>query len=46
MDGMDALTDFQFSDIAAGVSLPEGEQLIEIIPTGAMDPAITGTGTL
>ncbi len=46
VDGVDALTDFQFSDIAAGVSLPEGEHLIEIIPTGAMDPAITGTVTL
>ena len=46
VDGVDALTDFQFSEIAAGVSLPEGEHLIEIIPTGAMDPAITGTVTL
>ena len=46
VDGADALTDFQFSEIAAGVSLPEGEHLIEIIPTGAMDPAITGTVTL
>ena len=46
VDGADALTDFRFSDIAAGVSLPEGEHLIEIIPTGAVDPAITGTVTL
>jgi hypothetical protein len=46
VEGTNPLTDFQFSEIAAGVSLPEGEHLIEIIPTGAMDPAITGTVTL
>ncbi len=46
VDGVDALTDFQFSEIVAGISLPEGEHLIEIIPTGAVDPAIAGTVTL
>jgi hypothetical protein len=46
VDGADALTDFQFGEIAAGISLPEGEHLIEIIPTGAMDPALSGTVTL
>ena len=41
VDGVDALTDFEFGDIAEDIELAEGHYLIEIYPTGEMTPAIS-----
>lgn len=46
LNGGDALTDFEFGDIAAGVELPPGDYLVEIVPTGSSTVAISGTFTL
>lgn len=46
VDGNDALTNFEFGDVRTGVTLPAGEHLIEIIPTGASTVAISATVTL
>ncbi|GIK55819.1 MAG: DUF4397 domain-containing protein [Chloroflexi bacterium] len=46
LNGGDALTNFEFGDIAAGVELPAGEYLVEILPTGSSTVAISGTATL
>jgi hypothetical protein len=43
LNGDEAIPDFLFGDIAPGVELPVGEYLIEIVPTGSMTAAITGT---
>jgi hypothetical protein len=43
INGEEAISDFVFGDIAAVVELPIGEYLVEIIPTGSMTAAITGT---
>lgn len=41
------LTDFQFGDIETGItSLPSGTYTIEVVPTGTVTPAITGTVTI
>lgn len=46
LNGGDALTNFEFGDIAAGVELPASEYLVEILPTGSSTVAISGTATL
>jgi hypothetical protein len=46
LNGGDALTDFEFGDIATGVELPPGDYLVEILPTGSSTVAISGTATL
>lgn len=46
LNGGDALTEFEFGDIAAGVELAPGEYLVEIVPTGSGSAAISGTFTL
>ena len=43
LNGVDALTDFTFGEIAAGVVLTSGDYLIEILPTGTSVVAISGT---
>jgi len=45
VNGANAITDFQYPNIA-NVSLPGGEYLIEILPTGTDTVAISGTFTL
>ncbi|HUM70451.1 MAG TPA: DUF4397 domain-containing protein, partial [Chloroflexota bacterium] len=46
LNGGDALTNFEFGDIAAGVELPAGDYLVQILPTGSSTVAISGTATL
>ncbi|MCL4266825.1 MAG: DUF4397 domain-containing protein [Anaerolineae bacterium] len=46
LNGGDALTEFEFGDIAAGVELEAGDYLVEILPTGSSTVAISGTATL
>ena len=46
VDGADALTDVKFTDVITGISLPAGDHLVEILPTGTITPAISSTVTL
>ncbi|MBX3059770.1 MAG: DUF4397 domain-containing protein [Anaerolineae bacterium] len=46
VNGADAITDFVFGQLVEGVALDAGDYLIEIIPTGSVTPAITGTFSL
>jgi hypothetical protein len=43
VDGTEVLTDFTFSSVTPYLSLPNGERFVEIIPTGSVTPAISGT---
>ncbi|HUM69339.1 MAG TPA: DUF4397 domain-containing protein, partial [Chloroflexota bacterium] len=45
VNGGDAITDFEFGEIV-NTSLPADTYLIEIVPTGSNDAAISGTVTL
>ena len=46
VDGADALTGLEFTDVITGVSLPAGDHLVEILPTGTDTVAISATVTL
>ena len=47
VDGTDVLTDFVFGELTGYVELaPDVDHLVEVIPTGAVDPAISGTFNL
>jgi hypothetical protein len=46
LDGSDVLTDFVFPTVSPYLSVPLGEYLVEVVPTGASDPAITGTAVV
>jgi len=46
LNGTDALTDFEYGDIQAGVELAPGDYLVEILPTGTSTVAISGNFTL
>jgi hypothetical protein len=43
VNGGDVLTDFQFAEVETGISLPAGEYLVEILPTGSTTVAISRT---
>jgi subtilisin family serine protease len=43
VNGAPALTDFNYGDSTGYIELPAGEYDIDIVPTGAMDPAISAT---
>jgi hypothetical protein len=46
VDGADALTNFEFGDLAGPVYLEPGEHFIEVLPGGVPPAAISGTVTL
>jgi hypothetical protein len=46
LDGVDALTDFNYGDSTGYIPLPAGDYDIDVIPTGATDPEIEATVTL
>ena len=46
LNGEEAIPNFKFGDITAGVELPIGDYLVEIIPTGSSTAAISDTFTL
>jgi hypothetical protein len=43
VDGQPLLTDFKFPELTDYVPVPLGAHLIEVVPTGSVTPAITGT---
>jgi hypothetical protein len=46
LNGVDALTDFNYGDSTGYIPLPAGDYDIDVIPTGATGPAIEATVTL
>jgi subtilisin-like proprotein convertase family protein len=46
VNGVPALTDFVYGDAIGYIELPAGEYDIDIVPTGATDPAISATVNL
>jgi hypothetical protein len=46
VNGADTLTDFVFGETATGLSLPSGEYLVEILPTGSDTVVLSGTFAL
>jgi hypothetical protein len=46
LNGVDALTDFNYGDSTGYIPLPAGDYDIDVIPTGGTDPAIEATVTL
>jgi hypothetical protein len=47
VNGTDAITDFVYTEVVTGINiLPAGTYTIEVFPTGAGSPAITGTVSL
>jgi hypothetical protein len=46
LNGMDALTDFNYGDSTGYIPLPSGDYDIDVIPTGTTTPAIEATVTL
>jgi trimeric autotransporter adhesin len=46
LNGSPALTDFSFGDTTGYLELPAGSYQVDIIPTGAITPAISGVVTL
>jgi hypothetical protein len=46
LNGADAIPNFEFGDIEAGVELAPGDYLVEIVPTGTSSVAISGTVSL
>ncbi len=43
LNGEEALTDVKFKDFTSYISLPAGEYVVDIVPTGSNDVAITAT---
>jgi hypothetical protein len=46
LNGVDALTDFNYGDSTGYIPLPSGDYDIDVIPTGTTTPAIEATVTL
>lgn len=46
LDGSEVLTDVVFADISPYLEVGPGSYAVEIVPTGASDPAITGTAVV
>jgi hypothetical protein len=46
LNGVDALTDFNYGDSTGYIPLPAGDYDVAVIPTGGTDPAIEATVTL
>jgi uncharacterized surface protein with fasciclin (FAS1) repeats len=44
--GSEVLTDFVFSELTSYIDVAPGDYLVEIIPTGSITPAITGTAVI